>query len=307
MNRLFAILFVIVTVNSFSLAATELALNWKAEPEFGGFYEAIALLKKQGIELKVTEGGSSTPTVQMLAAKKVTLAIVSGDELVTARDRGLDLVAVFAVYQTNPQGFMVRENSPYKSIEQLLNAPNMTIGMQMGLPYVSYLKKKFPQMKSHLVPYQGGIGPFLAQQNYAQQCFVTAEALAANKAGVKVRTFTLDEVGFNPYLTVVAVPKDVLKDNQAELRKMILAFREGWENYLKNPAETDKLMNKLNPSMTLETFRESGKAQIPLIKPTPTFSVGSMTQERWKTLAQQLKELGLIKTVQNPENYFINF
>ncbi|MEY4615518.1 MAG: hypothetical protein RJB66_478 [Pseudomonadota bacterium] len=302
----FVVFWLTLCISSLGFSLTELALNWKAEPEFGGFYEAIPLLRNQGIELKISEGGSSSPTIQMLGAKQVPLAIVSGDELVTARDRGIDLVAVFAVYQTNPQGLMVKETTPFKTIEQLLNAPSMTIGMQMGLPYVAYLKKKFPNIKARLVPYQGGIGPFLAQKDYAQQCFVTAEALAANKAGTKVRTFTLDQVGFNPYLTVVAVHKDSLLKNKLEITKIVSAFRVGWENYLKNPIATDKLMNKLNPSMTLETFSESGKAQLSLIKPTENFAVGSMTAVRWKTLADQLKDLGLIKVVQNPDNYFIN-
>ena len=221
--------------------------------------------------------------------------------------RGIDLVAVFAVYQTNPQGLMVREDSGIKTLEELFSSPKMTIGVQMGLPYVAYLKKKFPQMKARLVPYQGGIGLLLAQKNYAQQCFITAEALAAEKAGVKVRTFTLDAIGFNPYLAVVAVHRDTLNQKKGELTKILSAFRQGWEEYLNNPTETDKMMNKLNPSMTLETFASSGKAQELLVKPLPHFAIGTMSTARWKTLAEQLKDLKLIKTVQTPENYYLNF
>lgn len=307
MLRWLTIFLTLTFTNQFTSAATKLALNWKAEPEFGGFYAAAGILKKKGIDLEVIEGGSSTPTVQMLAAKKVPLAIVSGDELVTARDRGIDLVAVFAVYQKNPQGLMVREDSSIKTIEQLLNSAETTIGVQMGLPFVAYLKKKFPNMKARLVPYQGGIGPFLAQKNYAQQCFITAEALAAKKAGVNVRTFTFDEVGFTPYLAVLAVHRDTLNQRKAELTPIFAAIRQGWEEYLAQPAEVDKLMNKLNPSMSLETFAESGKAQLSLVKPSSNFVVGSMTAERWKTTAELLKDLGLIKTIQKPENYFVNF
>jgi NitT/TauT family transport system substrate-binding protein len=281
----------------------ELALNWKAEPEFGGFYQAIDVLKKQGIEFKVFEGGSGTPTIQMLGAQKIPLAIVSADELVTARDRGLDLVALFAVYQSNPQGIMMREESPWKTAEQLFAAPDATIGVQMGLPFVAYLKKKYPTMKAKLVPYQGGIGLFLAKKDYAQQCFITAEPLAAEKAGVKTRSFTFAELGFNPYLAVVATHREVLNKQRAQLSLVMKGIRQGWEDYLKNPTETDKLMNKINPSMSLDTFTQSGKAQIKLVKPNPEFVVGSMTKERWQTLSQQLLELGLIKKVQKPENY----
>ncbi len=297
----------ISTLNCFAQTQMELGLNWKAEPEFGGFYEASELLSKQNITLKVTEGGSGTPTVQMLAAKKIPLGIVSGDELITAQEKGIDLVAIFAVYQTNPQGIMVRDDSPWKTLADLLNDSQATLAVQQGLPFVAYLKKKFPQLKVKLVPYQGGIGPFLAQKNYAQQAFLTAEPLSALKAGVKTRGFTLDEIGFNPYLAVVAVHRDTLKSKKTELESIVKSFRQGWENYLKNPTEIDKKMNKINPSMSLETFRDSGKAQQKLVKPSKDFIIGTMSEDRWKALSQQLQEIGLIKKPLDPKNYFVNF
>lgn len=302
-------LFLILTIfSSFTVAdtATELALNWKAEPEFGGFYAAESLLQQKGTPLKIIEGGSGTPTVQMLAAKKVSFAIVSGDELVIARDKGIDLVAVFAVYQNNPQGIMVRDDSPWQSIEQLLNDSKATIAVQMGLPYVAYLKKNFPKLKARLVPYQGGIAPFLSQKNYAQQAFLTAEPLLALKSGVKTRGFSLDDLGFKPYLAVLAVHGDTLKKSPDLVKKIIDGVRKGWENYLENPDETNNKMNKLNPSMSLETFKESSKLQTKLVKPSTEFKIGSMSEERWKKLSEQLKELKLIKSTQEPSHYFQN-
>lgn len=308
----------------------ELALNWKAEPEFGGFYAAVDILKKQNITLKIIEGGSGTPTIQMLAAKKVPFAVVSGDELVTARERGMNLIAIFTVYQTNPHGIMVREDSPWKNLDELLSDSKATVAVQLGQPYVSFLKKKYPTMKARLVPYQGGIAPFLAQKNFAQQCFISAEPLAAKKAGVPTRIFPVAETGFNPYLAVVAVHKDTLLEHRDFVQKLNAGFRAGWEQYIKSPSSTDQRMHQLNPSMSLDTFKESGLAQLSLIQheglagegssqsspltstpsPRPKSSealrIGDMTLERWKSLSQQLKDLGLIKKTEDPKEYFIN-
>lgn len=284
----------------------ELGLNWKAEPEFGGFYVASEILSKKGITLKVTEGGSGTPTIQMLGSKKIQLGIVTADEIITAHERGIDLVGLFAVYQKSPQGIMVREESSWKTLPDLLNDAQATLAVQQGLPYVTFLKKKFPQMKVKLVPYQGGIGPFLARKDYAQQAFLTAEPLSAQKAGVKTRGFNLDEVGFNPYLAVMAVHRDTLSQKKSELEIIVKAVRQGWEEYLSNPTSTDQKMNKINPSMSLETFHESGIAQLLLVKPSKDFKIGTMTEERWKTLSIQLQEIGLIKKPQDPKIYFTN-
>jgi NitT/TauT family transport system substrate-binding protein len=85
-------------------AKVKLALNWKPEPEFGGFYAANANgnYSKHNLNVEIIGGGDQVP--QMVAAGQVEFGIVAADELITARAKGIDLVAVFAVYQTNPQG-----------------------------------------------------------------------------------------------------------------------------------------------------------------------------------------------------------
>ncbi len=53
----------------------QLALNWKAEPQFGGFYAAqvLGLYAKNSLDVAIIEGGSGTPTIQMLArARSIT-------------------------------------------------------------------------------------------------------------------------------------------------------------------------------------------------------------------------------------------
>jgi len=67
---------------------TRLALNWKPDPQFGGFYAAP--YQKQGLDVEILPGGAGTPTVQMIGAGSAEFGIVSADELVVARARGND-------------------------------------------------------------------------------------------------------------------------------------------------------------------------------------------------------------------------
>src|SRR5436853_7317947 len=84
----------------------KLALNRKPEPEFGGFYSAQfnGDYKKHNLDVEIIGGGDQV--AQMVAAGQVDFGILAADEVVTARSNGIDLVALFAVYQTNPQGIM---------------------------------------------------------------------------------------------------------------------------------------------------------------------------------------------------------
>src|SRR5580765_6359971 len=68
----------------------KLALNWKPDPQFGGFYAAD--YGKHGLDIEILPGGAGTPTVQMIGAGSAEFGIVSADELVVARARGNDVV-----------------------------------------------------------------------------------------------------------------------------------------------------------------------------------------------------------------------
>src|SRR5438552_15940417 len=83
---------------------TRLALNWKPDPQFGGFYAAP--YERHGLDVDILPGGAGTPTVQMIGAASAEFGIVSADELVVARARGHDVVALFAVLQDCTQGLM---------------------------------------------------------------------------------------------------------------------------------------------------------------------------------------------------------
>jgi len=71
--------------------ALQFALNWKAEPEFGGFYAATLAgsFEKRGLNVKITEGGAGTPVVQMVANSKVPFGIAAA-----SRHRASDWVAM---------------------------------------------------------------------------------------------------------------------------------------------------------------------------------------------------------------------
>lgn len=289
----------------------ELQLNWKAEPQFGGFYaaEINGAYRQHGLDVTITAGGAGAPTIDMVGAGTVPFAIVSGDEIVRARAKGNLVVALFAVYQTNPQGIMTRASRGLKSLAELF-AHGGTLALERGLPYADFLEKKYGFQKLKIVPSPfGDLSLYRTQENYAMQCFVTSEPLAAKRIGVEPQTFLIAESGYNPYTTVLATSDNYLKANPRIVTSMVHAVREGWEAYLADSGPANEYMGKLNPTMDGQTFKDSAEAQKPLIRSADTVkaSVGAMTRERWHTLVQQLVELKLIDRVVAPESCFAEF
>lgn len=297
-------------LSSNSTPSLTLALNWKAEPEFGGFYSAAlqGIYKKHGLDVKIQEGGSGTPTIQMLANDKVDFAIVSADEIILSQDKNSrnKVKALFAVYQTAPYIIMTHAEKNFKNLKEVFTSEGI-LSIQSGLPYFNFLIQKFGKasMKVKVVPYLGGVSHFLNDKNLSQQGFITSEPLVAEKAGAKVKSFMVSNEGFNPYVVVIATTENNLKKQTEIVKKFIAASREGWTEYLKSPQPTNKYMATLNKSLDLETFRKSAEAQKPLIE-NQKEELGAMTKSRWETLIQQMKDLGLIKNQLKAEDLFFN-
>lgn len=285
-----------------------LALNWKPEPQFGGFYAAQlqGYYKENGLEVKITEGGSGTPTIQMLVAGKVDYAIVSADEVVIAHARGANnIVALFATFQINPQAIMTRAERGFKSIEEIMHGDGVLL-WQSGLPYAQYLKKKYAPMTVMTAPYLGGIGSIQNDAKVSQQCFITSEPLTAAAASLKVNTFLVADSGYNPYTTVLVTSRERWQNSPSEVKGMVAAVRSGWIDYLQNPGSTNAVMQDKNKAMSAQTFAQSAQAQLALIKPDASQRVGEMTSVRWQTLANQLLDINVIQQPVSVKDLFID-
>jgi len=284
----------------------QIALNWKPEPEFGGIFEAerLGAFAKRDLAVERT-GGPGAPVVQMVASGQSRFGIASADEVVLARDRGSDIVAIFATYQTSPVGLMTHAARGVDSLAALLASPG-TLAVEPGLPYVKFLEKRYGFGALKVVPYGYSISPFLADPSFTQQVFVTSEPISARRAGAEPRVFLVAESGYDPYTAVVITQGEALRGDRAEIARFVEALREGWLGYLGDPAPANALMAKLNPEMDAEAFALAAAAQQELIA-VEGGGVGNMTAERWSKLAAQLQELGLIKSAQPAESYFADF
>ncbi|MFO0588969.1 MAG: ABC transporter substrate-binding protein [Polyangiaceae bacterium] len=281
----------------------KLALNWVPEPEFGGFYQAREgkSFEKQGLDVEIQGGGAGVPVVQMVATGQADFGLSAADEVLTAKAHGADIVAVFATYQTSPQGIMAR---PERGATLADVFSTGTLAIEPGLSYSLFLKKKYGFDRVKIVPYDGGVARFAAEKDYAQQCFVTSEPLAAKKKGIEPKVFLVADEGFNPYAGVVIVKRSTWLEKRDLVKRFVTAAREGWQSYLADPAPANAVMARLNTSMDIATFNEVAATQKPFVETADTKArgLGTMTRERWDTLAKQLVDLGVLTQAPNVDD-----
>ncbi len=289
-----------------TLHKTALQLNWVPEPEFGGYYAAQerGAFGAEGLEVAIRPGGAQSPVEQMVAAGQVEFGITSADSLLMARDRGADLVAIYAAYQSFPEGIMVHASRGLKTMAEVFQGG--TLGVIPGTPFLKLLERDYGLGKMKVVPHDNNIAPFLHDPRMAQQCFISSEPIVARRAGADPQVFMLKDIGFNPYTGLVITRRQTLEAHPERVRALVRAVRQGWRAYLADPAPANGIMHALNPTMAAETFAEAALIQQPLIQgQVNDEALGTMTLERWRTLAEQLHGLGLIERVE-PEVAFVN-
>jgi NitT/TauT family transport system substrate-binding protein len=303
LRAILVLLFAIVWLSACGRSSDEtiLQFNWVAEPEFGGYYAAKAhgYFEAEGLHLKLSPGGPSIPTLQLVASGQAQFGIADADAILVARERGVPLVALFSLYQTFPQGIMVHAARKLSSIEAVFQGG--TLSIMPGTPYYRMLEQRFGFKKTRIVPYLNNIAPFLHDPDFAQQCYVTAEPVTAKRAGADPEVFLIKDIGYNPYSGVIFAREDYVRSHLKETKALLRAVRKGWADYLAQPEPINALMHTENPTMDLETFTLASEAQKPFItgELPEGQPLGAMASERWKRFSELLIRLGLLKSDQS--------
>ena len=253
-----AILFAAITFAALTLAGCKdksrddanrpvsLTLDWRPEPEFGGFYQAkiAGNFSQRGISIDIHNASGTVPIWKLVAKGDTDFATTSADLLVEARSQGADVVALFAVYQTSPQGIMVHRARGFTSIDDVFTHSG-TLGAEAAT-WRNFLLAKYPNPAVTMTADPSGVGVFLAKPDYSQQCFITSEPLEAARQNGDPQTFLVADAGFNPYVTVLITSGKTLREKPELVGKVVAACRQGWRAYLDDPSMANKEMGKLN-------------------------------------------------------------
>lgn len=286
-------------------AKVRLFLNWYPEAEHGGYYSALVhgYYRDAGLDVEIVKGGPSAPVVPQVDGGKMEFGIANADGLLLARAEEAQVVALLAPLQTSPRCIMVHESS---QINDFADLKNMTLAMNPQ-PFSSFLKRHVTLEGVTIVPYQGSVAQFLTDKQFGQQGYVFSEPFVARQQGGDPKTLLVADLGFNPYTSVLFTSERYLRDHEAIVGKMVAASVKGWQHYLGHPDETNAHIHEINPEMSVEALAFGVQALTPLAldEIASEHSVGTMSLERWQTLAVQLEELELIERGQvNPSQAF---
>lgn len=276
-----------------------LLTSWYAQAEQGGYYQAQAtgIYKKYGLEVDIRSGGPQVNGMQLLLSKRADVIIGYDLQLLEGIQRGFQAKAIAAPFQYDPQGLLT--HTDVASLEGL-KGKTILVSSSGQATWWPWLKGQYQLNDAQARPYTFNIQPFVADDNVAQQAYVSSEVFQVQKAGVKSNFFLFSEHGYPPYGGILIARPETIADRNAALAKFVRASMEGWVSYLNNPAPGNALIKKDNPKMTddLLAWAVTQIRQHHLIDGGDAASEGwgTMTETRWRKTRDFMVSANLLDT-----------
>jgi len=275
-------------------------LDWVAEPEHGGFYQAQArgFFAAEGLDVTLVPGGPNALVMPKIATGQADIGQADSTNTLLQQAEGLPVVQFAAVFQDDPSGLLVNADSSVRRFEDLQNKP---IIARPEWAFIQFLQKKY-NLTLSIVPQNFSVAAFLGNKEAIQQGYSIAEPYHIVRAGGKMPRFLSTwDAGFRAYAVLVTSRK-FAREHPAELRAFLRAYIRGWRDYLEgDPAPAHAALKKANPNNT-DDFMAFSRQQIIAGKLVTGRDPGSgpaqiarLDPARYVTQIEQLESLGILK------------
>ena len=138
-----------------SLDKVTFGTNWVAQPEHGGFYQALAdgTYRKYGLDVTILPGGPNSNNRILLPVGKIDF-YMSANLLQSfdAVEQKVPTVAVAASFQKDPQVFLVHPDQGIEKFEDLKKL-NLLVSKEGLVGYYQWLKKDYGFTDKQVRPY----------------------------------------------------------------------------------------------------------------------------------------------------------
>jgi NitT/TauT family transport system substrate-binding protein len=275
-----------------------LLLNWFAEAEHGGFFQAKAtgLYDQAGIDVELMQGGPQVNTTQLLLAGAADITLAYDLQILSGVERGLPLRAIAASFQVDLLGIMAHPEAT--SLAQL-KGHKIFVANSAYTSYWPWLKQKFGYTDDMAGPKGASLQTFFADPASAVGGYITSEPFVAQQRGQKVNFLLFSQEGWPAYTNPLLTTEAFLAANGPMVRPFLKASMEGWKSYLADPAPGNALIKAANPKMADDQLA-FGLAKLREIKAVEggdagTMGLGIMTEARWRKTRDFMVAVDLLK------------
>jgi NitT/TauT family transport system substrate-binding protein len=300
-----------------ALDKVKFVTNWLADPEQGGFFQAVAdgTYTQYGLDVTIIPGGPQTNGALLLLFGQVEF-FMGGDmigSLISAESK-LPLVAVAAEFQKSLQIFMSHPGQGFDKWEDLPHAKPAYVGAGAINTFYAWMKLVDGFKDENIRPYNFNSAPFIMNKQSIQQGYLTAEPFEIEKQGhFKPNVFLLSDYGYDTYSTMIMTRADIIKKNPDLVQRFVDASAIGWYDYLYGDnSKANALIKTNNPDITdaqiaysIDEMKHHGVIDS---GDAVKLGIGAMTDARWKDFFDKMVAIKMVApTTDYKQAYTLQF
>ncbi|MEM6677429.1 MAG: ABC transporter substrate-binding protein [Pseudomonadota bacterium] len=277
--------------------------NWVAQAEHGGYYQAVAdgTYEACGLDVTIQAGGPQVNGRALMIAGRLD-AYMGGNMIQpwNAISEGIPIIVVGANFQKEPQVVMTHPGRVSSMEEMAAEGLEVLTDDGANLSWYKILINQYGFKEENRGVYTYNSAPFIADENKAQQGYVTSEPYAIEQAtGWAPDVWLLADYGYIGYSTTIEMMKPFVEENPELVKCFVDGTAKGWYNYLYGDnSAANALIQNDNPDMTdgqiaysIEAMKRYGIADS---GDALELGINAMTDETMKEIFETFVELGLV-------------
>jgi NitT/TauT family transport system substrate-binding protein len=284
------------------LDSVRFGTNWVAEPEHGGFYQAVAdgTYARYGLNVTIVPGGPQVNNRVLLPVGKIDFFLSAN--LLQAFDavaHNVPTVSVAALFQKDPQVLLAHPDAGIEKFEDLKKF-TLFISKEGIATYFQWMKSEYGFTDAKVKPYTFNPQPFLADRESAMQGYVTSEPYVVEREGhFRPKIFLLADYGFDAYSTLIETRRDLVDRRPELVRRFVESSIVGWYHFLYGDnAPARALIRRDNPEMSDELIAYSveqlKRYGIVDSGDAVDLGIGAMTDARVRSFYDKMRRAGVV-------------
>ena len=286
-----------------ALDKVKFATNWFADPDAGGYFQALAdgPYAKYGLDVTIVPGGPQTNGTLMLLFGRIDFFMARDliGDFVSAESK-LPLVAVAADFQKSPQILRSHPGVGLDKWEDLPKANPVYLGARSINTFYAWLRLVYGFKDEAVRRYNFNSAPFIHNKTAVQQGCVTSEPYEIEKqGGFRPNIFLLSGYGYSTYSTLIETRRDLIEKKPDLVQRFVDASAIGWYRYLYGDnAKANAMIKAQNPDVSddrivfsIAELKEHGVIDS---GDTLTLAIGAMTDARWQDFFDKMVAIGMV-------------
>lgn len=294
--------------------AVSFRLNWYMSgwmaPFFYGHQQGY--YKDEGIDITLSEGRGSGPTVQLIGAGSEMFGFADVATMILAASKGVPVKSVASILNVNDAGVISLEGTNIKTAKDLIGKRiAITAGDSASATFPAVLAaNNIKREQVTLVQVDAAAKPVLVMEKKADALLggLSDQVFLIQEKGFKTEAITFADLGVSLVGFSVITNEDIIAKNPDLVRRFVKATSRAWEAARKNPQSVMSSLQTVKPDFDIERGLKQLNVMIALMDTPNTKGkpAGYHSETDWAALLKLLKDYRDLKTDKTAAAFFTN-